>query len=104
MLFQYLLVAIFFILDRSIPWYLSVTEKNHEIFKKKKIQTLKEVTYEMLHTRFQLSLQILQLHIAETSANNTKHSIHYFLIYSCISTLSPFIWLVFLAAPTHLCN
>jgi hypothetical protein len=36
MLFQYLLLAIFSILDRSIPWYLFVTEK-YEICKKKKI-------------------------------------------------------------------
>jgi len=34
MFFQYLLVAIFSILDRSILWYLLVTEKNHEICKK----------------------------------------------------------------------
>jgi hypothetical protein len=71
---------------------------------KENTDSVKEVTYEMLHARFQIHLQILQLCSANTNANNTKHSIHCFLIYSCISTLSLFIWLVLLAAPSHLCR
>ena len=31
MLFQYLLVAIFFILGGSIPWYLLVTEETYSV-------------------------------------------------------------------------
>jgi hypothetical protein len=71
---------------------------------KENTDSVKEVTYEMLHTRFQIHLHILQLCSANTNTNNTKHSIHYFLIYSCISTLSLFIWLVLLAAPSHFCR